>query len=89
MAPGTKQLYSSDTWGPSELHLLGALLWRRGISRVAGRWVQEGEWAVHDAERVLRMLGHENARRVCQLQAAAGAPAERYAAGAFTGCPPG
>jgi len=67
VAPFTKQLYSSDAWGPSELHLLGALLWRRGISRVVGRWVQDGEWAVDDAERVLRLIGHENARRVYRL----------------------
>jgi predicted TIM-barrel fold metal-dependent hydrolase len=67
VAPFTKQLYSSDAWGPSELHLLGALLWRRGIARVVGQWVQEGEWALHDAERVLNLIGHENARRVYRL----------------------
>jgi hypothetical protein len=67
VAPFTKQLYSSDAWGPSELHLLGALLWRRGISRVVGQWVQGGEWARPDAERVLHLIGHENARRVYRL----------------------
>jgi predicted TIM-barrel fold metal-dependent hydrolase len=67
VAPFTKQLYSSDAWGPSELHLLGALLWRRGISRVLGQWVEDGEWAQHDAERVLHLIGHENARRVYRL----------------------
>jgi uncharacterized protein len=67
VAPFTKQLYSSDAWGPSELHLLGALLWRRGISRVVGQWVQDGEWAPSDAERVLHLIGHENARRVYRL----------------------
>ncbi|MFD2093358.1 amidohydrolase family protein [Blastococcus deserti] len=67
VAPFTKQLYSSDAWGPSELHFLGALLWRRGVSRVVGQWVQEGEWALHDAERVLRLIGSENARRVYRL----------------------
>ncbi len=67
VAPFTKQLYSSDAWGPSELHLLGALLWRRGVSRVVGQWVQDGEWARSDAERVVRLIGHENARRVYRL----------------------
>jgi uncharacterized protein len=67
VAPFTKQLYSSDAWGPSELHFLGALLWRRGMSRVVGQWVQDGEWSRGDAERVLRLIGHENAERVYRL----------------------
>lgn len=67
VAPFTKQLYSSDAWGPSELHYLGALLWRRGVSRVVGQWVLDGEWSRDDAERVLHLIGHENARRVYRL----------------------
>jgi predicted TIM-barrel fold metal-dependent hydrolase len=67
VAPFSKQLYSSDAWGPSELHFLGALLWRRGMSRVLGQWVQDGEWSQGDAERVLRLIGHENAERVYRL----------------------
>ena len=30
LAPFAKQLYSSDGYGPPELHLLGSVLWRRG-----------------------------------------------------------
>lgn len=67
VAPFHKQLFSSDAWGPSELHLLGALLWRRGISSVVGDWVTAGEWSQPDAERVLHLIGHENAERVYQL----------------------
>jgi hypothetical protein len=67
VAPFTKQLYSSDAWGPSELHFLGALLWRRGMGRVVGQWVLDGEWSPDDAERVLHLIGHENARRVYRL----------------------
>jgi predicted TIM-barrel fold metal-dependent hydrolase len=67
VAPFTKQLYSSDAWGPSELHFLGALLWRRGVSRVVGQWVRDGEWSQGDAERVLHLIGHENAERVYRL----------------------
>jgi hypothetical protein len=67
VAPFHKQLYSSDAWGPSELHFVGALLWRRGISRVVGQWVQDGEWSKGDAQRVLRLIGHENAERVYRL----------------------
>jgi predicted TIM-barrel fold metal-dependent hydrolase len=67
VAPFHKQLYSSDAWGPSELHLLGAVLWRRGISRVIGGWVENGDWSREDAERVLRLIGHQNAERVYKL----------------------
>ena len=64
LAPFAKQLYSSDAFGPPELHLLGSVLWRRGMARVLGRWVREGDWSVADAVRVLRMIGSENAERV-------------------------
>lgn len=66
VAPFHKQLYSSDAWGPSELHYLGALLWRRGISHVVGEWVED-DWSSHDAERVLHLIAHENAERVYGL----------------------
>ena len=64
LAPFAKQLYSSDACGPPELHLLGALLWRRGMARVLGRWVREGDWTLPDAVRVVRMIGAGNATRV-------------------------
>jgi uncharacterized protein len=64
LAPFAKQLYSSDAFGPPELHLLGSVLWRRGMARVLGRWVPEGDWSVTDAVRVVRMIGSENAERV-------------------------
>jgi len=64
LAPFARQLYSSDAWGPPELHLLGAVLWRRAMARVLGRWVREGDWILGDAVRVVRMIGRENAERV-------------------------
>ncbi len=64
LAPFAKQLYSSDAFGPPELHLLGSVLWRRGMARVLGRWVREGDWSVTDAVRVVRLIGSENAERV-------------------------
>ena len=39
VAPFRKILFSSDAWGLPELHLLGSWLFRRGLSRVLGRWV--------------------------------------------------
>lgn len=69
LAPFTKLLYSSDAWGAPELHLLGSWLWRRAMSRVVGDWVVRGDWSRGDAERVVRLVAAENARRVYRLPA--------------------
>lgn len=68
LAPFHKQLYSSDAWGPAELHLLGSVLWRRAVADVVGEWVRRGDWAHDDAVRVLHMVGHGNAERVYGLR---------------------
>ena len=67
LAPFGKVLFSSDAWGPPELHYLGALLWRRATARVLGDWVADGEWSQEDALRVAEMIGSGNARRVYRL----------------------
>jgi predicted TIM-barrel fold metal-dependent hydrolase len=67
LAPFAKILFSSDAWGPPELHHLGALLWRRGMHRALGRWVADGDWSLGDAIRVVGMIGADNARRVYRL----------------------
>lgn len=67
LAPFHKQLFSSDAWGPSELHLLGSLLWRRGIASVIGEWVSAGDWSLPDALRVVTLIARENAQRVYSL----------------------
>ncbi len=67
LAPFAKQLYSSDAWGPPELHHLGAALWRRAVITVFGRWVEDGDWSAADAQRVAGMVGRDNARRVYRL----------------------
>ena len=67
VGPFGKQLFSSDAWGPAELHHLGAVLWRRGFTTVAGDWVASGDWALADADRVARMIAFENADRVYGL----------------------
>ena len=64
LAPFGKQLFSSDAYGPPELHLLGSVLWRRGMARVLARWIREGDWSPADARRVVRMIGRDNAERV-------------------------
>jgi uncharacterized protein len=67
LAPFGKVLFSSDAWGPPELHYLGALLWRRATARVLGEWVDAGDWQLADAIRVAEMIGEQNARRVYRL----------------------
>jgi predicted TIM-barrel fold metal-dependent hydrolase len=64
LAPFAKQLYSSDAWGPPELHHLGAVLWRRAVQTTVGRWVDDGDWHPDDACRVVDMVAGGNARRV-------------------------
>jgi predicted TIM-barrel fold metal-dependent hydrolase len=67
VAPFGKVLFSSDAWGPAELHYLGAVLWRRAMASVLGEWVEAGEWSGADAVRVAQMVGAGNAKRVYQL----------------------
>ncbi|MGW1681279.1 amidohydrolase family protein [Saccharopolyspora sp. NPDC002376] len=69
LAPFAKVLFSSDAWGPPELHHLGALLWRRGMRTALGEWVTAGDWSTSDAIRVARMIGWDNARRLYRLDA--------------------
>lgn len=67
LAPFAKLLYSSDAWGPPELHHLGAVLWRRAVTDTFGRWVRDGDWSAADAVRVAGMVGRGNAARVYGL----------------------
>ena len=68
VAPFGKVLFSSDGYGPAELHYLGAVLWRRAMAGVLGEWVESGEWASADAVRVANMVGAGNAKRVYRLE---------------------
>ncbi|MGH3699608.1 MAG: amidohydrolase family protein [Pseudonocardiaceae bacterium] len=68
VAPFSKLLFSSDAWGPAELHHLGAVLWRRAMVGVLGEWVESGEWSGADAVRVAQLLGAGNAKRVYRLE---------------------
>ena len=67
MAPFAKVLYSSDAWGPAELHYLGARLWRTAVTGVFGEWVEAGEWSLDDARRVVDLSAQVNARRVYRI----------------------
>ncbi|MCV7227983.1 amidohydrolase family protein [Mycolicibacterium komossense] len=63
-APFAKQLYSSDAFGPPELHVLGSVLWRRAMGLVLGDWIRSGDCATDDAIRIVDMIGVHNATRV-------------------------
>ncbi|MBC9820281.1 amidohydrolase family protein [Terrabacter sp. MAHUQ-38] len=63
LAPFDKVLYSSDACGPSELHFLGARLWRNAMATVLGRFVDDDEWSLDDARRVIGMTARDNAFR--------------------------
>ncbi|OBI08780.1 amidohydrolase family protein [Mycobacterium scrofulaceum] len=61
LAPFGKVLYSSDGFGPAELHFLGAVLWRRAIHRVLRGFVVDDDWSEADAIRVVDLIAHGNA----------------------------
>jgi uncharacterized protein len=67
LAPLRKILYSSDGFGPAELHYLGARLWRNGIRDVLQGFVDAGDWSEADAIRVVDLIASGNARRVYRL----------------------
>jgi hypothetical protein len=66
-APFAKQLYSSDAFGPPELHVLGSVLWRRAMGLVLGEWVATGDCTERDAIGIVDLIGVTNAERVYSL----------------------
>jgi predicted TIM-barrel fold metal-dependent hydrolase len=67
LAPFRKILYSSDGFGPAELHFLGSTLWRHGMQRVLEGYVASGDWSEADAVRVVDLIAHNNAARIYRL----------------------
>lgn len=67
LAPFRKILYSSDGFGPPELHYLGSRLWRQGIAEVLTGFVERGHWSTDDAARIADLIGRGNAQRVYRL----------------------
>ena len=70
LAPFRKIVYSSDGFGPAELHYLGTTLWRNGIHRVLSGFVNDGEWSAADAVRVVDLIAHVTAARIYRLDTA-------------------
>src|SRR3954451_16552200 len=73
LAPFGKVLFSSDAYGLGELYHLGALLFRRGLTRLLSGLVDEGELSGSDAARLARLVCADNARRVYGLEGAGAA----------------
>jgi predicted TIM-barrel fold metal-dependent hydrolase len=67
LAPFRKIDYSSDGFGPAELHYLGTALWRSGIRRVLGGFVNDGDWSLTDAIRVVDLIAHGTSARIYRL----------------------
>ncbi|MET1063626.1 MAG: amidohydrolase family protein [Arthrobacter sp.] len=67
LAPFSKILYSSDAFGPAELHYLGARLWRNAIIKVVGGWIDDDDCSDADARKIVQLVAHDNARRVYAL----------------------
>jgi hypothetical protein len=63
-APFTKQLFSTDAFGLSELYYLGALRFRDSLSRVLGDWIARDECPMDEAARIVGLIGGANARRI-------------------------
>lgn len=67
LTPFHKALFSSDAFGLSELHFLGAKLFRRGLARVFAEFCEHGDWTEPDAARVAELIGRDNAVRLYRL----------------------
>jgi predicted TIM-barrel fold metal-dependent hydrolase len=79
LAPFAKILFSSDAYGPPELHYLGAQRWRRATTRVLGGWVDAGDWSQDDAIRVASMIAGQNAASAYRLTGPASPASGVYA----------
>ena len=67
LVPLRKFLFSSDAFGLPELYYLGALLFRRALSRFLQARLDADEISPADAERVTRLIATANARRAYAL----------------------
>ncbi len=70
LAPFRKIVYSSDGFGPVELHYLGTRLWRNAIHRLLNEFVNNGDWSEADAMRVVDLIARDNAARIYRAEAA-------------------
>lgn len=67
IAPFSKILYSSDSYGLGEHYAVSAANWRTAFAALMDEWVAGGWATPNDAERIAAMIASENARRVYNL----------------------
>ncbi|MEU9149878.1 amidohydrolase family protein [Streptomyces sp. NPDC048417] len=67
ITPFRKLLYSSDAYGVSEFHHLGALSFRQGLAGLLQERVDADELSPADAVRIAAWTGRDNARRLYGL----------------------
>lgn len=69
LTPFDKALFSSDAFGLSELYLLGAKLFRKGLLDVVNGWIDADEWSVATGEKLVRKICQDNSIRAYELDA--------------------
>jgi predicted TIM-barrel fold metal-dependent hydrolase len=67
VAPFTKVLYSSDAFGLAEQYYLGSMLHRRALRQILDTWIADGHCNAAEADRVVSLIGRDNARRIYPL----------------------
>ncbi len=64
VTPFTKHLFSSDAFGLAELYVAGAAQFRDTLGTMLDAWIADDRCSADDAERIARMIGHDNALRI-------------------------
>ncbi|MFF2318423.1 amidohydrolase family protein [Arthrobacter sp. NPDC058097] len=67
VAPFSKILYSSDSYGLAEHYAVSAANWRTSFAALMDDWIDSGWATADDAERIATMVATENANRVYNL----------------------
>lgn len=64
LAPFTKQLFSTDAFGLSELYYLGAMRFRNSLRNILDNWIELDECTPQYADQIMTWIGSDNARRI-------------------------
>lgn len=67
LTPFSKALFSTDAFGAAELFYLGAVLFRRGLSRTLSSFRDEEGWPEAECLRIAEDIGARNALRAYEL----------------------
>jgi len=67
IAPFSKILYSSDSYGLAEHYAVSAASWRTSFAALMDDWIASRWATADDAERIAAMIASENAKRVYTL----------------------